>query len=770
MSNMVEIVINATNNASSVLNSVNDSLGSLGEAGKVAGGVAVGALAGIAGAMAVVAGAGAKYNAMIESSGSRWETLTGSIEGANKQMDFISGYAKSSPFDYQGIDETATSLMGMGMELQDVNKWIPTLGDMASVMGGGTETIKGVGVALGQMSAKGKVSAEEMGQLAERGVNGWQMIADAMGLSVGEVRKLSEDGKLLAKDALPMIQAGMAKTFGGGTATYMQSTAGQFDQLKEGASQFAGQLTQGAYEYFGSTVLPFLNSGLTGLATVFSGGLVDGFTKMATESGKGQIAIALMAGALTALLIPALIATVSALAPVVVAFLPFIAIGAVVAGVVYLIMTNWSKLAPMFYSVFSVIKPMVEGFKVSFMSSIQALLAGLSPIWEAMKRLFVSVKPILIAVGIALGIFLSVAMAVFNGVIQAIAPVITAFLSLVDFVVNVVMAIVSVLAGDWSGAMASWNRATESAVNFFKSIWQAIVGFFKGFVGTFVSILSNFGVDVVGGFNKMWSSAQSAVSAGVAKVISFFINLKSKATSSVKELGSSISNGFKNAMSQAQSAVSSGVAKVITFFSNLKSKAISSISSLASKLVSSFSSMMSNGASAVSSGVSRIVGAIKGFAGTFLSAGKGLLSAFTDGIKSGISNAVGAVKNGMAKIRDFLPFSPAKKGALSDLDKSGESFFPTWYEGALKQVPAMTRAVGGAMSSLNSEMQGKNGSVALEAFTGGNNRQTLTIQIEGDVSVKGDSGREQVKFVSEEIQTQVESGVMRDLRQVIRKR
>lgn len=816
MANIIDIIVNATNNASSVLNSVGSGFDSLTSKAQKASGIIMGGLGIMGAGFAGIAVAGTKYNAMLESSDARWQTLTGSVEGANKQMDFIAGYAKSSPFDYQGIDETATSLMGMGMELQDVNKWIPTLGDMASVMGGGTETIKGVGVALGQMSAKGKVSAEEMGQLAERGVNGWQMIADAMGLSVGEVRKLSEDGKLLAKDALPMIQAGMAKTFGGGTATYMKSAKGQFDQIQEGASQLAGTLTSGAYEYFGTTVLPMVNNALTALEGHFSGGLVAGFQSLWDSSTLAKVAMTALAVVITGLLIGAFFLIAPAVASAVVAFAPFLAIGALVVGLVALIVANWGTIKPFFASIFSSLAPLFTTFKDTAMNSFQVLLAGVKPIWESFKTLITSLKPVITIIIATIAGILVVAFAVFNGVVQAIAPVIQAFLSLVDFVVNVVMTIVNLLTGNWSGAMASWNRATQSAVNFFKNIWQAIVGFFKGFVGTFVNILSGFGIDVVAkfksmwengknavtqgtakmlsaigkfivngirniqdfgknlvnGFKNMWNSAQSAVSSGVAKVIKFFTDLKSKATASVKALGTAITSGFRNAMNTAKSAVSSGVSNIIGFYKNLGTQVISTIKSIASKLVSGFKTMMSQGASAVKGGVSNIISAVKGFGGQFLSAGKGLLEQLTSGIKSGIKNAVGAVKDGMSAIRDFLPFSPSKKGALRDLDKSGESFFPTWYEGALKQVPAMTRAVGGAMSSLNKSLQVDNGSVGLEAFTGGKSSMTVVHVHEhsGEVAVKGDAGRETFGLVADGVKETTENDVMRDLRQAIRKR
>jgi phage-related protein len=46
-------------------------------------------------------------------------------------------------------------------------------------------------------------------------------------------------------------------------------------------------------------------------------------------------------------------------------------------------------------------------------------------------------------------------------------------------------------------------------------------------------------------------------------------------------------------------------------------------------------------------------------------AGKNLITGFVDGIKDMASSAVDAVKNVTSKVRDFFPFSPAKKGPFS---------------------------------------------------------------------------------------------------------
>jgi tape measure domain-containing protein len=725
MANIIDIVVNARDQASSAIRGIESSISNMADKIERNSGLLQGMAVAGAGALGAIVVQGAKYNAMLESSDARWKTLTGSIEGANKQMDYIADYAKSSPFDYQGIDETATSLMGMGMQLQDVNKWIPTLGDMASVLGGGTETIKGVGVALGQMTAKGKVSAEEMGQLAERGVNAWQMIADGMGLSVGEVRKLSEEGKLLASDALPLIQAGMKETFGGGTAEYMNSTVGQAQQAQEAFNQLSGTLTSGAYSWFGSTILPLINSGLEKVNNLFAGGLMDGFQKL--FSGQHAQTAMMVAGAIGGVLVGALTALAVSFAPAIAMATAFIAVGTGIGLLVSKIMANWSTFAPYFSNVFSVVKGYVSGFVDQFKASFESLKAGVAPLWEALKTLFESVKPVLMAVGVVIGGLLTVSLASFNGIVSAIMPLITAFVNLADFVTNVVMTIVKLLTGDFAGAMDSWNRATQASIEFFKNIWNAIKGFFSGFVGTFISILNKFGIDVVSGFQRTWEKAKSAVSNGVNAVVNFFKELPSKAGSALSSLGSAIKRQFDSALNTAKSAVTSGI--------------------------------------------SNIVSTVKGWVSTFTSAGKGLLDAFTKGIKNGISGAVSAVADGMKKIRDFLPFSPAKKGALSDLDKSGKSFFPTWYEGALKQVPKMERAVGGAMQAVSGAMHSNIEPVSLASFTGGGTRQTFTIRVEGAVDVKGDTGKEQVKVVSKELNTQLNSlDVFGDLRQAVRKR
>lgn len=362
---------------------------------------------------------------------------------------------------------------------------------------------------------------------------------------------------------------------------------------------------------------------------------------------------------------------------------------------------------------------------------------------------------------------------VFNTLKTAITAIRTAWLFLntaflaspIGWVILIVLALVAVgilLYKNWDKIKAK----AQELWSWMKSTWEKI----KQAVVLAVTVLSAM---AVAKFKDFMSKAKSTVQNGIDAVVKFFVNLGTKVKSTVDNIKQRVETGFKNMMNSAKNAIQSGISAVVNFFTQLGSKIASTVSSIASRLVSGFTSMMSQARSAVSSGVQNCISAITGFASTFLSAGKGLLDSFVSGIKSGISKAVGAVSEGMSKIRSFLPFSPAKKGALSDLDKSGESFFPTWYNGALKKVPAMTRAIGGAMGTMNDQLSTDSLGASLTSFTGGGRSSLVVTHVHehsGEVTVKGDSNSETVQLVGQTVKTQTETDIMSGLRQAIRQK
>jgi hypothetical protein len=67
--------------------------------------------------------------------------------------------------------------------------------------------------------------------------------------------------------------------------------------------------------------------------------------------------------------------------------------------------------------------------------------------------------------------------------------------------------------------------------------------------------------------------------------------------------------------------------------------------------------------------VSNIKSKIKGIASSAYSSGMAIVNGIKNGINAAAGAAVGALKSLVKRLRDLLPFSPAKEGPLRDLDK-----------------------------------------------------------------------------------------------------
>lgn len=72
---------------------------------------------------------------------------------------------------------------------------------------------------------------------------------------------------------------------------------------------------------------------------------------------------------------------------------------------------------------------------------------------------------------------------------------------------------------------------------------------------------------------------------------------------------------------------------------------------------------------AVSDTFDKAVEVAVGFGKKFFDAGANIVGSIADGIKSAISKVTDAIGNVVGKVRDFLPFSPAKTGPLRDINK-----------------------------------------------------------------------------------------------------
>lgn len=159
--------------------------------------------------------------------------LLGTGQEAKQFLDELKGFAAATPFEFPDLLQAAQRMKAMGFEATAVIPMLRAIGDQVASMGGSSEQIDRITRALGQMQAKGKVSAEEMMQLAEANVNGWQMVADKLGISIPEAMDRSKRGVLSAAEAIPAILEGMAAQTQGQMENMSKTVTGQFSNMKD---------------------------------------------------------------------------------------------------------------------------------------------------------------------------------------------------------------------------------------------------------------------------------------------------------------------------------------------------------------------------------------------------------------------------------------------------------------------------------------------------------------------------------------------------------
>lgn len=173
-------------------------------------------------------------------------TLTGSADAALEHLDALRAFAAKTPFEFTDLIDASRRLQAFGFEAQAVIPMMTNIGDAVAAMGGGADQINRVTLAIGQMSAKGKVSGQEMLQLTEAGIPAWKYLADAIGVSTAEVMKMSEKGLIPADKAIQAILAGMNKDFGGMMAEQSKTAAGAVSNLTDALVRMGTALGEGA--------------------------------------------------------------------------------------------------------------------------------------------------------------------------------------------------------------------------------------------------------------------------------------------------------------------------------------------------------------------------------------------------------------------------------------------------------------------------------------------------------------------------------------------
>lgn len=257
----VSLVPGATASANaglaSMTNGANSTAAALGSAAKSAA-LALAALAGLHG-IGDIAKDVVNTGAAFETLEMRLTGLLGSSEAAKDAMEQIKQLALSTPFEVSALSESFTKLTAFG--LQPSMEQMRALADTVAALGGGTEALSGVTLALGQAWAKGKLQGDEIIQLAERGVSVWDALEKATGKNTSELQRMSAAGELGRSTILKLFDA-LGQANAGASEKLMATFSGAVSNAKDALAEFYDMVAKAG-------VLEFLTGQLQDLLAEF---------------------------------------------------------------------------------------------------------------------------------------------------------------------------------------------------------------------------------------------------------------------------------------------------------------------------------------------------------------------------------------------------------------------------------------------------------------------------------------------------------------------
>jgi tape measure domain-containing protein len=150
-------------------------------------------------------------------------------------LDALNQWAKNMPMDTQQAVNGYRTLRSMG--LQPTIADMTTLVDASSALGGGVDAFDGIARALGQIHAKGKVSAEELMQLAERGIPAYEILQRQMGLTAAQVGNIGNES-IDADKAIEALLKGMSERYAGQSQRIQDTWSGLWTNIGSQATEF----------------------------------------------------------------------------------------------------------------------------------------------------------------------------------------------------------------------------------------------------------------------------------------------------------------------------------------------------------------------------------------------------------------------------------------------------------------------------------------------------------------------------------------------------
>lgn len=165
-----------------------------------------------------------QMNATLEGTRASFSVLLGGTEQANRMLDEMKVAARTTALSFEEFRNAGKYLLGFQFDAKEVVQITKDIGAAVYALGakdqGGMERIIR---ALGQMKAQGRVSREELNQLAEVGVPALKMLADSFGVTTERMSVMVRKGLVPVDQAIDGLVGQFRSLYGASGAEMAQN-------------------------------------------------------------------------------------------------------------------------------------------------------------------------------------------------------------------------------------------------------------------------------------------------------------------------------------------------------------------------------------------------------------------------------------------------------------------------------------------------------------------------------------------------------------------
>jgi tape measure domain-containing protein len=262
--------------------------------GLAGGGLAIGA--GFMAARKIQEGASAwlEYSANLEQARIGFTTLLGSAEAAQKHLDELQHMAVRTPFEFEELANASRLLQAMGVSAKEVVPLMTSIGNAVSAAGKGSEGFQRVVYAFGDIQAKGKLTGEEIRQLANNGIPVVKILSKELGVTEAQVLKLAERSKISAKTFNDAFKKYSDLHFGDAMEKQSKTFNGAMSNITDALKQKSESAFRPLFDEISKIAVKFGEQlmgadGLTGVLSAALGTLVEVGAKLAGAIISGLI-------------------------------------------------------------------------------------------------------------------------------------------------------------------------------------------------------------------------------------------------------------------------------------------------------------------------------------------------------------------------------------------------------------------------------------------------------------------------------------------------